>query len=154
MKISGEGETSTEEWAPALGGLILPVTDRRMLFILTAIDTASVHVTCIQADEEPPINLEDWDDVAVTTLRAEFDNTLYVAGLFGGDASESLISDTGDYRIRVSGARRDGQLDDIIEEEASEYYLVEIWPVTDGTIFDEVVKMTSKSAAYLQENFG
>lgn len=153
IKVAGEGQTSAEEWAPAIGGLILPVTDRRMLFILTAVDTATVTVTCVTATEEPSIDLDEWDDVALTTLH-DVDGTLYVAGLFGGDASDNLSSGKGDYRIRVSGAYRDDQLGDIVVGDVAEHYLLEIWPAADGTVVDEVVKMNSKSAVYLQENFG
>lgn len=100
---------------------------RGFVAIFTGIAAGPVSLRMSTSDSAPELVQEDWEVIEETalTLRPEY-SVMSLDGEVSDDFTLSEIPE-GDYRMRVSAIGRDENWD-LSVEEASERYLVEVWP--------------------------
>lgn len=125
--------------------------DAHGVFITLARRWGGSAVRIVVHDDEPEADLEAWEDVVeVSSVVPEGAAPRWAAfaDMGGGD----LDLPAGSYRIRVNCHGRDqassGMFDD--DSEPVDRYLIEMWPAPVAS--DEILKETSREAAYWNGN--
>lgn len=100
---------------------------RGFVAIFTGIAAGPVSLRMRSSDSAPELLQDEWEVIEETalTLRPEY-SVMSLDGEVSDDFTLTEIPE-GDYRMRVSAAGRDENWD-LAVEEASEKYLVEVWP--------------------------
>jgi hypothetical protein len=115
------------------------------LFLITGLHTGDVGFAVDVHDEPPPID-ESWEEIVEATFVA---TTAEAALVEWGEADGARLDlRPGDWRARYSARGMDAAHDQTLPEDEPpiDHYLLQLWLADPAP--DEVVKQTSKVAAY------
>jgi hypothetical protein len=114
--------------------------------VRTGIHTGGVYVEAQAFAEQPPVDLEGWEDAGETSVHVESGNLLVTAhDGSNADAFPNLAAHgPDDYRVRVYACGRMEYFDGS-KEESEEKYLIQAWPAPASG--DTLIRVSPEYAA-------
>lgn len=136
-----------EAFVGQTNGLCGAAEPEKLVFI-TGPNVGDPPLRVVTHTSEPAAN-DEWDDVVEVSLVLTRPTTYSVVQFTGETVGRPLRLKAGSYRVRYSASGMDEAQAAISDDE--DRYLVQCWPAAAGP--DEVVKETSKAAAYWRSYF-
>lgn len=130
-----------EGFTPRMVGSVMQLFEGKPdgFILQTCIHTGYVRVVVRSTtDPEPlPVNLDEWEDFAITTVNLPSGELTAQTSFGDGETTPNLVLAPGRYGVRILARERDVTPDEDISVPAPENYLIDIWPASTEGVSEE-----------------